>query len=157
MSQSSAFDLKTAQRLYTAAVAVGMRPVDALVEQASHERCANWAVLAAHSIVPGIEVILKSAPLEELDRIRLIGKGGFHEARSFKERNASLLVYAISIAAALDRFGALLTSQSHEELDIVLAGVARCVPPEWSELLDRAIVRHARVRAEMEQQGPALQ
>jgi len=155
MHDPSSLDLQAAQRLCTAAVAVGMRPVDALVEQALHERDPRWALEAARTVTPDIARLLADAPLDEIDRIRIHAKAGFHESRTVRERNASLLVYALAIAAALDRFGQLLTSQGREELDTLLAGVARCVHPEWSALLDRAIVRHARVRAERERRDSA--
>lgn len=146
MHDSSSLDLKTAQRLCSAAAAVGMRPVDALVEQASHERRPQWALEASRGVAPDIERVLASGDLAEIDRMRIAAKAGFHESTSVRERNAWLLVYAIAIAAALDRFGELLTSQPHEEVDTLLAGAARCVHPEWAALFDRAIVRHARAR-----------
>lgn len=151
MNDSSSLDLQAAQRLYSAAVAVGMRPVDALVEQALHERDPQWAVRAAQGTAPDIIRLLAEGSLGEIDRVRVHSKAGFHESSTVRERNAALLVYALTIAAALDRFGALLTSQGREELDTLLAGVARCVPHDWAALLDRAIVRHGRVRAGHEQ------
>ncbi len=155
MNDSSSLDLQAAQRLCSAAVAVGMRPVDALVEQALHERDPQWALRAAQAVAPGIARLLDDGPLAEIDRVRVLAKTGFHESSTVRERNAALLVYALTIAAALDRFGTLLTSQGREELDTLLAGVARCVPQEWATLLDRAIVRHARVRAGREQRDSA--
>ena len=145
MNDPLSLDLKTAQRLCSAAVDVGMRPVDALVEQALHERRAHWALEAARGAAPDIERVIASGDLAEIDRMRIGAKAGFHESTSVRERNAWLLVYAVAIAAALDRFGELLTSQPHEEVDTLLAGAARCVHPEWAALFDRAIVRHARV------------
>ncbi|MEY4118308.1 MAG: hypothetical protein RLZZ116_1636 [Planctomycetota bacterium] len=139
-------DLKTAQRLCSAAADAGMRPVDGLVEQASHERRPQWALEAARGLAPDIERVIASGDLAEIDRMRVAAKAGFHESASVRERNAALLVYAVAIAAALDRFGELLTSQPHEEVDTLLAGAARCVHPEWAAMFDRAIVRHARVR-----------
>ena len=146
MNDPLSLDLKTAQRLCSAAVDVGMRPVDALVEQALHERRAHWALEAARGAAPDIERVIATGELAEIDRMRIAAKAGFHESTSVRERNASLLVYAVAIAAALDRFGELLTSQPHEEVDTLLAGAARCVHPEWAALFDRAIVHHARVR-----------
>jgi hypothetical protein len=146
MQDSSSIDLKSAQRLCTAAAAVGMRPVDALVEQAAHERRPQWALDAARGLVPDIERLLDSGSLDEIDRVRASAKANFHESSTIRERNTALLVYAVAIAAALDRFGALRTTQAREEVDTLLAGAARCVHPEWAALFDRAIVRHAQVR-----------
>lgn len=146
MQDSSSLDLKSAQRLCTVAAAVGMRPVDELVEQASHERRPQWALEAARSVAPDIERVLASGDVAEIDRMRIAAKAGFHESASVRERNAALLVYAVAIAAALDRFGVLLTSQPHEEVDTLLAGAARCVHPEWASMFDRAIVRHGQPR-----------
>ncbi|MFZ9916548.1 MAG: hypothetical protein ACO3IB_14610 [Phycisphaerales bacterium] len=146
MQDSLPLDLKSAQRLCTVAAAVGMRPVDALVEQASHERRPRWALEAARGLVPDIERLGASGPLDEIDRVRAVAKANFHESSTIRERNAALLVYAATIAAALDRFGVLRSSQGREEIDTLLAGVAGCVHPEWSALFDRAIVRHAQVR-----------
>lgn len=146
MNDPLSFDLKTAQRLCSAAVDVGMRPIDGLVEQASHERRPQWALEAARGAAPDIERVIASGELTEIDRMRVAAKAGFHESTSVRERNAALLVYAVAIAAALDRFGALLTTQPDEEVDTLLAGAARCVHPEWAAMFDRAIVRHAAVR-----------
>ncbi len=147
MHDSSSLDLRTAQRLCSAAAAVGMRPVDALIEQAAHERRPQWALEAARGVAPDLERVLALGELAEIDRMRLAARAGFHESASVREGNAALLVYAVAIAAALDRFGVLLTSQAHEEVDTLLAGAARCVHPEWAAMFDRAIVRHAHVRA----------
>jgi hypothetical protein len=146
MQDSSSLDLKTAQRLCSAAASVGMRPVDALTEQASHERRPDWALEAARGVAPDIEQVLASGDLAEIDRIRIAAKAAFHESVSVRERNAALLGYAVAIAAGLDRCGVLLTSQAHEEVDTLLAGAARCVHPEWAAMFDRAIVRHAQVQ-----------
>ncbi|MEY2805633.1 MAG: hypothetical protein RIR65_50 [Planctomycetota bacterium] len=146
MQDPSSLDLKSAQRLCTAAAAVGMRPVDELVEQASHERRPQWALEAARGVVPNIERVLAAGELADIDRMRVAAKAEFHESASVRERNAALLVYAVAIAAGLDRFGVLLTSQAHEEVDTLLAGAAGCVHPEWAALFDRAIVRHGRPR-----------
>lgn len=146
MHDSSSLDLRTARQICSAAAAVGMRPVDALVEQASHERRPQWALEAARALVPDIERVLGAGDLEEIDRVRTAAKASFHESSVVRERNAALLVYAATIAAALDRFGVLCTSQAREEVDTLLAGVARCVHPEWAAMFDRAIVRHAQVR-----------
>jgi hypothetical protein len=157
MHDSSSLDLKTAQRLCSAAAAVGMRPVDALAEQAAHERRPQWALEAARGVAPDIERVLASGDLAEIDRMRIAAKAGFHESASVRERNAALLVYAVALAVALDRFGVLLTSQAHEEVDTLLAGAARCVHPEWAAMFDRAIVRHAhaQVRGAPENRPPA--
>jgi hypothetical protein len=146
MHDSSSLDLKTAQRLCSAAAAVGMRPVDALTEQAAHERRPQWALEAARGVAPDIERVLALGDLVDIDRMRLAAKAEFHESATVRERNAALLVYAAAIAAALDRFGMLLTSQAHEEVDTLLAGAARCVHPEWAAMFDRAIVRHGQPR-----------
>lgn len=148
MHDSPSIDLKTAQRLCTAASTVGMRPIDELVEQASHERRPQWALEAARSVVPDIDVVLGSGTLDEIDRMRALAKAGFHESATVRERNAALVVYAAAIAAALDRFGVLQTTQAREEVDTLLAGAARCAHPEWAAMFDRAIVRHSRVVAE---------
>lgn len=148
MHDSSSFDFRTAHRLCDAAAAVGMRPVDELLEQASHERRPQWALEAARTIAPDIERALRSGTPEEIERLRTKAKVAFHEAGTVRERNAALVAYAASIAAALDRFGALRTSQAREEVDTLLAGAARCVHAEWAELFDRAIVQHSRVRGQ---------
>lgn len=148
MHDSSSLDLKTAHRLCNAAAAAGIRPVDELVEQASHERRHEWAIEAARTIAPDIERVCLSGALVDIDRLRSAAKAAFHESSSVRERNAALVAYAVTIAAALDRFGVLRTSQAHEEVDTLLAGVARCVHAEWSAMFDRAIVQHARVRGQ---------
>jgi hypothetical protein len=147
MNDSTSLDLATARRLCTAAVEVGVRPVDALLEQASYERDPNWAMHAATRFAPTLCSVVTEGTLEEVDRIRVHAKAGFHESTSMRERNVALLVYAVTLATALDRFGVLRTSQQSEEVDTLLAGAARCVHPEWAALFDRAIVRHAIVRA----------
>ena len=101
---------------------------------------------AARGVAPDIERVLTLGDLAAIDRMRLAAKAEFHESATVRERNAALLVYAAAIAAALDRFGMLLTSQSHEEVDTLLAGAARCVHPEWAAMFDRAIVRHGQPR-----------
>ena len=101
MHDSSSLDLKTAQRLCSAAAAVGMRPVDALAEQAAHERRPQWALEAARGVAPDIERVLASGDLAEIDRMRIAAKAGFHESASVRERNAALLVYAVALAVAL--------------------------------------------------------
>ena len=80
MNDPLSLDLKTAQRLCSAAVDVGMRPVDALVEQASHERRAHWALEAARGAAPDIERVIATGELAEIDRMRIAAKAGFHES-----------------------------------------------------------------------------
>lgn len=148
MHDSSSLDLKTAHCLCNAAASAGMRPVDELIEQASHERRPQWALEAARAVAPDIERVLAAGTLEEVDRVRGAAKAAFHESFTVRERNGALVAYAAAIATALDRFGALRTSQAHEEVDTLLAGAARCVHAEWAALFDRAIVQHARVRGQ---------
>lgn len=148
MHDPSSLDLKTAYCLCNAAAAVGMRPVDELIEQASHERRPRWAIEAARAVAPDLERVIASGTLDEIDALRAAAKAAFHESGSVRERNAALVAYAATIAAALDRFGSLRTSQAREEVDTLLAGAARCVHAEWAAMFDRAIVQHARVRGQ---------
>lgn len=135
-------DPETALRLCAAAAGTGLRPVDVLLEQHSHERAPDWSIDAARRIAPAIEQVLSSGTLTEIESLRIIGKSRFHESDSVRDRNAALLVFALCIAAGLDRFGKTLSAQPSEEVDVLLAGVARCVPEPWGAMIDRAIARH---------------
>lgn len=135
-------DPETALRLCAAAAATGLRPVDVLLEQHSHERAPEWSIDAARRIAPAIEQVLSSGSLVEIESLRILGKSRFHESESVRDRNAALVVFALCIAAGLDRFGKALSAQPPEEIDVLLAGVARCVPEPWCAMIDRAIMRH---------------
>jgi hypothetical protein len=124
------------------AASTGLRPVDALLEQDAHQRDRRWSIGAATTVLPDIECVLSQGSIEALDRARVAGKTWFHESSTVRERNAGLLVYALAIAASLDRFGRSLTTQPQEEIDQLLSGVAPCVVPEWRAMIDRAIARH---------------
>ncbi len=146
-------ELRVASKLLALAAGPALRPVDFLIAEAQSTRDEAWT-RRAFDEVARID-IGTSAPraigmplawngdaplLESIEAWRVRAKFAFESAEDVHARNGALLVYGWCIAAALVHFGRLLTSQSREDVDQLLAGIATALPEPLAALPRRALL-----------------
>ena len=144
-------ELQAASKILALAAGPALRPVDFLLAESRLARDGNWTTRAFREVaaldlapapaVRGLPLAWHAdAPLlDAIDAWRTRAKFAFEAAGDVHARNAALLVYGWSIAAALVHHGVLRSSQPREEIDQLLAGIAAALPEPHASLPRRAL------------------
>lgn len=120
------------------------RPIDDLLDRLTAPDGSSWL---AHVLSTGPggaygppEVaIQQSVSLEQLRSIKEAGTDLAVRGRSGDARLAAMTSYFFAVAAGLARFDENLTSRESDELDEILRDLAAVVPPNWTDMFDRAL------------------
>ncbi len=150
---------QSAQALKRVLLAGPLMPADYLVEELSriadrrayvanalrdvHEDQAPLPALMfeAHELADPLAALIGAdGSLERLLAAKERAVHLFGVAPSVESRNRALVVFAVVIAAGLANHGVLLTSQSREEVDQLLAEVAGMLQGDLCLLLNRALL-----------------
>ncbi len=122
------------------------RPVDDLIERLGNPDGPKWlvAIIDASPLwsygVLVQQLVEGQGTREQLVAIKEESKRMVRRAEDRDSRLRAMWVYFATIAAALARYGSLISSRNRSELDAILLDLAEAAPPPWSQLLSSAIL-----------------
>ncbi len=125
------------------------RPVDELLKRLDEPDGVAWLErLMASSVVDGHgptgELLAEeSTSLDDLESMKDASKRLLKRAGTPDERLQAMVIYFLSIAAAVAHHGTAMTDRSRDELDPIYLDLAAALPEPWAGLAARAIQKPA--------------